>query len=118
MRDAGVKYPFLPHWFSEWYGISWAFVMEVHDRGGQVAEADSHVPLLTVDGPGGDTLRQWKRIWNDGLVPEEVLTYNESSFMEAFKSGEYDFIYENHSKRWARDYNGPNFDNQTIIKFN
>ena len=52
MRDAGVKYPFLPHWFSEWYGISWAFVMEVHDRGGQVAEADSHVPLLTVDGPG------------------------------------------------------------------
>ena len=89
MRDAGVKYPFLPHWFSEWYGISWAYVMEVHDRGGQVAEADSHVPLLTVDGPGGDTLRQWKRIWNDGLVPEEVLTYNESSFMEAFKSGEH-----------------------------
>ena len=36
--------------------------------------------------------------------------------LEAFKSGEYDFIYENHSKRWARDYNGPNFDNQTIIK--
>jgi len=36
--------------------------------------------------------------------------------LEAFKSGEYDFIYENHSKRWARDYNGPNFDNQAIIK--
>ena len=36
--------------------------------------------------------------------------------LEAFKAGEYDFIYENHSKRWARDYNGPNFDNNTIIK--
>ncbi len=36
--------------------------------------------------------------------------------LEAFKGGEYDFIYENHSKRWARDYSGPNFDNGTIIK--
>ena len=36
--------------------------------------------------------------------------------LEAFKAGEYDFIYENHSKRWARDYNGPNFSNNTIIK--
>ena len=34
-------------------------------------------------------LRDWKRVWNDGLIPEEVLTYNESSYMEAFKSGEY-----------------------------
>ncbi len=36
--------------------------------------------------------------------------------LEAFKAGEYDFIYENHSKRWARDYQGPNFDNGIIIK--
>tara|TARA_B100001094_G_scaffold36645_1_gene30804 strand:- start:623 stop:2413 length:1791 start_codon:yes stop_codon:yes gene_type:complete len=36
--------------------------------------------------------------------------------LEAFKAGEYDYIYENHSKRWARDYNGPNFSNDTIIK--
>jgi microcin C transport system substrate-binding protein len=36
--------------------------------------------------------------------------------LEAFKAGEYDYIFENHSKRWARDYNGPNFSNGTIIK--
>ena len=36
--------------------------------------------------------------------------------LEAFKAGEYDFIYENHSKRWARDYSGPRFDNGVIIK--
>jgi len=36
--------------------------------------------------------------------------------LEAFKAGEYDFIHENHSKRWARDYNGPNFTNNSIIK--
>ena len=36
--------------------------------------------------------------------------------LEAFKSGEYDFIFENHSKRWARDYTGPKFENKQIIK--
>ena len=36
--------------------------------------------------------------------------------LEAFKAGEYDYILENHSKRWARDYNGQNFMNNKIIK--
>ena len=36
--------------------------------------------------------------------------------LEAFKAGEYDYIFENHSKRWARDYLGPNFSNGTIKK--
>tara|TARA_B100000683_G_scaffold200216_1_gene193481 strand:- start:827 stop:2602 length:1776 start_codon:yes stop_codon:yes gene_type:complete len=36
--------------------------------------------------------------------------------LEAFKAGEYDYIHENHSKRWARDYEGPNFINRKIIK--
>ena len=36
--------------------------------------------------------------------------------LEAFKAGEYDYILENHSKRWARDYNGPNFVKKKIIK--
>ena len=36
--------------------------------------------------------------------------------LEAFKAGEYDYIHENHSKRWARDYEGPNFMSNKIIK--
>ena len=36
--------------------------------------------------------------------------------LEAFKAGEYEYILENHSKRWARDYKGPNFSNHKIIK--
>ena len=49
--------------------------------------SDTHQPMLTADGPGGDALRDWKGL-NDGLIPDS-LTYNESSYMEAFKSGEY-----------------------------
>jgi microcin C transport system substrate-binding protein len=29
--------------------------------------------------------------------------------LEAFKAGEFEFIFENNSKKWARDYNGPQF---------
>ena len=36
--------------------------------------------------------------------------------LEAFKAGEFDFILENHSKRWARDYVGPKFEQKKIIK--
>ncbi|MEO1016341.1 MAG: extracellular solute-binding protein [Pseudomonadota bacterium] len=69
LRDAGIEQPFLPHWINEWYGISWAFVFEVLNRGGKVAEAETHAPLLTTaeDGPAYKTLAAWKQIWNDGI---------------------------------------------------
>lgn len=93
LRDKGVAQPFLPHWINEWYGISWAFDFEVMNRGGRIAHPDTHAPLLTTDpeGPAYKTLEDWKRIWNDGLVPEEVLTYNESSYIDAYASGRYVF---------------------------
>jgi microcin C transport system substrate-binding protein len=34
--------------------------------------------------------------------------------LEAFKAGEFEFIFENNSKKWARDYNGPQFDSGQI----
>ena len=36
--------------------------------------------------------------------------------LEGFKSGEFDFIAENNSKQWARDYVGPQFQNGNIKK--
>ena len=91
MREKGVDQPFLPHWINEWYGISWAFDFEVMNRGGQIAHPETHAPMLTTDpdGPAFKTLEDWKRIWNDGLVPEEVLTYNESAYIDAYASGRY-----------------------------
>ena len=91
LRDKGEKQPFLPHWFGEWYGISWGFVFEVMNRGGLVADPETHAPLLTVDGPAGQTLTAWKKIWKDGFVPEEVFSYNEAAYIDAFRSGRYVF---------------------------
>ena len=47
--------------------------------------------LLTADGPAGATLEDWKKLWKDGFVPEEVLTYNEAALIDAFRSGRYVF---------------------------
>jgi len=36
--------------------------------------------------------------------------------LEAFKAGEFEFFYENHSKRWARDHVGPRYKSGEILK--
>ena len=36
--------------------------------------------------------------------------------LEAFKAGEFDFFFEYHSKRWARDHVGPKYDSGEILK--
>ena len=36
--------------------------------------------------------------------------------LEAFKAGEFDFFFENHSKRWARDHTGPKYASGEILK--
>jgi multiple sugar transport system substrate-binding protein len=93
MRDKGLDQPLLPHWINEWYGISWGFVFEVMNRGGEIADPETHQPVMdTSEGsPAWATLEDWKRVWNDGLVPEEVLTYNESAYIDAYASGRYVF---------------------------
>ena len=61
------------------------------NRGGVVADPETHAPMMTVDGPAGQTLTAWKKIWKDGFVPEEVFTYNEAAYIDAFRSGRYVF---------------------------
>lgn len=36
--------------------------------------------------------------------------------LEAFKAGEFDFLFENNSKVWARDHVGPKYDSGEIVK--
>jgi len=91
LHEKGVATPYLPHWFGEYFGISWGFVFEVMNRGGQVADPQTHKPMLTVDGPAGKTLAAWKKLWKSGLVSEEVFSYNEAGYIDAFRSGRYVF---------------------------
>jgi hypothetical protein len=93
LQGKGVAAPFLPHWFGEWYGISWGFVLEVLNRGNTIADPETHKPTLTTDatGPAYKTLAAWKKLWKSKLVPQEVLTYSEAAYIDAFASGRYVF---------------------------
>lgn len=107
IKAKGLELPFLPYWFNEYFGINWAFVFETLNRGGLIADPETHTPLVTVDGPAGDTLRDWKRIWNDGLVDRGVLTMRQSDYYEAWGSGE--FLYGVHCLYDLKRYNDPNY---------
>ncbi len=55
-----------------------------------------------------------------GMFNYERITYkyykDSTIALEAFKAGEFDFFFENYSKRWARSHNGTRYDSGDIIK--
>ncbi len=55
-----------------------------------------------------------------GMFNFDRITYkyykDETVRLEAFKAGEFDFIWVSHSKQWARDYVGPAFESGRIRK--
>lgn len=107
IRDAGIEHPLMPSWYNQQWGIPWAFLIEVLNRGGMTADPETHAPMLTVDGPGGETLRDWKAIYNDGLVEPEVLSYQEADYLEAWESGRY--VYAVTMGYNLRRFNDPEF---------
>ncbi|MBF0370602.1 MAG: ABC transporter substrate-binding protein [Magnetococcales bacterium] len=62
----------------------------------------------------------WQRGVNRGMYNFEriVIKYFRDPVVaqEGFKAGEFDFIFENNSKQWARDYKGDKFTSGKIIK--
>ncbi len=55
-----------------------------------------------------------------GMYNFDLITYkyfkDETVQLEALKAGEFDFVLVNHSKQWARDYVGPQFDSGKIVR--
>src|SRR5882724_11583903 len=73
----GHKDLYLPHWFNEYYGLSWSFLFELINRGGSVVDPATRAPVVTADGPAGNVLAAWKKAWKAGQIPQEVLSYTE-----------------------------------------
>lgn len=81
---------YLPHWFNNWYGISWAFIAEVKNRGGEIVDPWSQTVAMELDeGAAYETLKDWARAWKSGAIPRDILKMNEREFIEAFRSGQY-----------------------------
>jgi len=85
----GHKDLYMPHWFNEYYGMNWSFLFELLNRGGRVIDPQTHLPDVSVDGPAGALLNAWKKAWQAGQIPEEVLSYTEANIVDGFASGRY-----------------------------
>lgn len=89
LSTKGARDLYLPHWFDEFYGISWAFLFENLNRGGTVVDPVTRAPVVTADGPAGKVLASWKKAWQAGQIPEEVLSYTEANIVDGFASGRF-----------------------------
>lgn len=105
LHGKGEKDLYMPHWFNEFYGISWAYIWEVQNRGGSQIDPTSGKSALTVDGPAGETLRDWKAVYKAGIISEEVLSFNEAAIVEAFGSGR--FLYSTQASYNLATFNNP-----------
>lgn len=107
LHNKGVKDVYLPHWFNEFYGISWAFIWEVLNRGEYLIDPKTKKPNLKSSGVAAETLRDWKALWKSGAVPEEVLSYTESGIVDGFASGRY--LYSAQAAYNIAYFNNPQF---------
>jgi hypothetical protein len=80
--------PFLPHWFAAgvWFGVSWGYLLECLNTGAVLFD-DSNTPVF--DDKSLETLVSWRKLLEDGIVPESVFTMGEADWIDAFAQGKY-----------------------------
>ena len=84
------------------------YLVEKYDRGKSIDYVRNH-------GYWAKELPVRKGMFNFDRIKYKY--YKDSTIaLEAFKAGEFDFFFENYSKRWARSHNGPRYDSGEIVK--
>ena len=102
-------------------------------EGGDFSETDDRPPISSgpyvIDAYDRGKFIRYKRNPNywasdlpvrKGMYNFDRITYkyykDSTIALEAFKAGEFDFFFENYSKRWARSHIGPKYDSGEILK--
>lgn len=91
LKSSGaVDVPILPHWFAAgvWFGISWGYLLECMNRGAILFD-ENNVPVF--DDASLAILVEWRKLVEEGLVPESVVTMGEADYIDAFAKGGYAF---------------------------
>jgi multiple sugar transport system substrate-binding protein len=79
--------PYLPSfWGAPWYGIPFGLVQEALNRKIPLF-GDGGRPLFDEKSEVVEMLKQWKALYNEGLVPKGILTFQESDWIETFAKG-------------------------------
>jgi multiple sugar transport system substrate-binding protein len=79
--------PYLPSfWSAPWFGIPFGFIQEALNRNIPLF-GNGGEPLFDEKSQVVDMLRQWRALYRERLVPQGVLTFQESDWTEAFAKG-------------------------------
>jgi len=82
--------PLLPHWFAAgvWFGVSWAYLFECLNTGAVLFD-ENNQPVF--DDQTLAILAEWRKLMEEGIVPESVFTMGEADYIDAFAKGTYAF---------------------------
>ena len=92
LKSSGAaETPFLPHWFTAgvWFGVSWGYLFECLNRGAVLFDDATNAPVF--DDASLGILQEWRKLLEDGIVPESVFTMGEADWIDAFAKGTYAF---------------------------
>jgi ABC-type glycerol-3-phosphate transport system substrate-binding protein len=87
-RSGASDTPYLPSfWGAPWYGIPFGFVQEAMNRNMPLFGTGGKPEFDESSGGVVDMLNQWRDLYSEGLVPQGVLTFQESDWIETFAAG-------------------------------
>ncbi len=89
-KDGAAESPLLSHWFSSgiWFGVSWGYLFECINRGAVLFD-DKNDNEPVFDEKSLSILNEWKKMYEEKLVPEGIFTMGETDFIDAFCTGKF-----------------------------
>ena len=95
-----VENPILPTWFKSWTGTPWALYAHCASEGDGLVDDD----MKATFGPDTPILRvlsDWKRWWDEELVPRAILTWQEPQMASSWMKGLHAFHYQSDYNSFA-----------------
>jgi len=95
-----VEHPILPTWFKSWTGTPWALYAHCASEGELLVDDDMKA-TFGLDTPILRVLSDWKRWWDEELVPRAILTWQEPQMASSWMKGLHAFHYQSDYNSFA-----------------
>jgi multiple sugar transport system substrate-binding protein len=99
-RKRIVENPILPTWFKSWTGTPWALYAHCASEGDGLVDDDMK-STFGLDTPILKVLSDWKRWWDEELVPRAILTWQEPQMASSWMKGLHAFHYQSDYNSFA-----------------
>jgi len=104
MKKKGVaENPWEPRWGNQWYGY-FSFLWENMARGDDLFDEQGNA-LFDLNTPALETLKDWRWLWDNDVVPKGLLTTDEGYNITLFATGK--FAWSEHHTYDVKTFNDP-----------